>query len=355
MRSGYEDQNDFTDGIAEMPSNTVIEAVAYELPTQRITSESIEQQITGTLERLAIPLGNLEGLTGIQERRFWDPGVMPSEVATLAARKVIDLAGIDPQAIGCIINTSVSKDFIEPSVACLVHGNLKLSPHCRNYDIGNACLGFLDAMLNLMMMIDAGMIQYGLVVDGESAREPVEATIRLLQSDNVTLETYHKNFATLTIGSGAVAMLLTHKDLSRTNHIINGSVSLSDTKYNRLSLAQRDGGQTDAPALLVAGVNLAIAAWKIATEKLENWSDETIDIYIPHQVSVRHMNALNTALGLTPQKVFLNVQTLGNIGPAALPITLKMADESGRIKPKDHVALLGIGSGLNCTGMSVTW
>ena len=115
-----------------MPSNTVIEAVAYELPPHRITSESIEQQIAGTLNRLAIPLGNLERLTGIQERRFWDPGVMPSDVATLAARKVMDIAGIDPQAVGCIINTSVSKDYIEPSVACLVHGNLKLSPRCRN-------------------------------------------------------------------------------------------------------------------------------------------------------------------------------------------------------------------------------
>lgn len=355
MSNGYKGHNEFTDGITDMTSNTVIEAVAYELPPHRITSESIEQQITSTLDRLAIPFGNLERLTGIQERRFWDAGVMPSDVATLAARKVIDTAGIDPQAIGCIINTSVSKDYIEPSVACLVHGNLKLSPNCRNYDIGNACLGFLDAILNIMMMIDAGMIQYGLVVDGESAREPVEATIHLLQNDDVSLETYQKNFATLTIGSGAVAMLLTHKDLSRTNHIINGSVSLADTKYNRLSIGQRDGGQTDAPALLTAGVNLAMAAWKIAKEKLEYWSDETIDIYIPHQVSVRHMNALNAALGLTPEKVFLNVQTLGNIGPAALPITLKMADEGGRIKHKDHVALLGIGSGLNCTGMSVTW
>lgn len=338
-----------------MSSNTVIEAIAYELPPHRVTSDSIEQQFSNTLNRLAIPVGTLERLTGIRERRFWDPDVMPSDVATIAANKVINLAGIDPQAIGCIINTSVSKDYIEPSVACLVHGNLKLSPNCRNYDIGNACLGFLDAIMNLTMMIEARVIQYGLIVDGESLREPVEATIRLLQGANISRETYNKNFATLTLGSGAVAMLLTHKDLSRTGHLINGSISLAATEHNRLSVGQRDGGQTDAPALLKAGVNLAVEAWEIAKEKLANWSDETIDIYIPHQVSVRHMNALNAALGLTPQKVFLNVQTLGNIGPAALPITLKMADEANRIKPKDHVALLGIGSGINCTGMSVTW
>ncbi|MBL7123094.1 MAG: 3-oxoacyl-ACP synthase III, partial [Candidatus Marinimicrobia bacterium] len=74
-----------------------------------------------------------------------------------------------------------------------------------------------------------------------------------------------------------------------------------------------------------------------------------------HQVSIPHINMLSEALEITLEKVFLNVQTLGNIGPAALPITLKMAEEAGRLVKGNHVALLGIGSGLNCTGMSVTW
>lgn len=338
-----------------MSSNITIEGIAYELPPHRITSAAIEEQISDTLSKIEIPLGSLERLTGIRERRFWDSGTMPSEVAALAARKVIDQTGIDPQAIGCVISTSVSKDYIEPSVACLVHGILKLSPHCRNYDIGNACLGFLDGISNIMLMIERGLIQYGLVVAGESSREPIEATIKSLQGPNISMDMYRENFATLTLGSGAVAMLLTHKDFSRTGHLINGSISLAATKYNRLSVGQRDGGKTDAHALLVAGVELAKEAWKLAGEKLENWSDDTIDLYAPHQVSVRHMDTLNKALGLTPEKVFLNVQTLGNIGPAAVPITLKMADESGRLKQGNHIALLGIGSGLNCTGMSVSW
>jgi 3-oxoacyl-[acyl-carrier-protein] synthase-3 len=70
---------------------------------------------------------------------------------------------------------------------------------------------------------------------------------------------------------------------------------------------------------------------------------------------VRNTEVLNETLGLSPDKVFLNVQTQGNIGPAALPITLAMADEAGRIHRHDHVALMGIGSGLNCSMMSITW
>ena len=149
-----------------MPSNVVIEAIAYELPPHGITSLSLEEQISATLDKFGIPLGNLERLTGISERRFWDAGTAPSEVATIAAKRVIEESGIDPEEIGCIINTSVSKDFIEPSVACLVHGNLELSPFCRNFDIGNACLGFVDGMSQIMMMIEAGMIKYGLIVNG---------------------------------------------------------------------------------------------------------------------------------------------------------------------------------------------
>ncbi len=338
-----------------MPSNVVIEAIAYELPPHGITSLSLEEQISATLDKFGIPLGNLERLTGISERRFWDAGTAPSEVATIAAKRVIEESGIDPEEIGCIINTSVSKDFIEPSVACLVHGNLELSPFCRNFDIGNACLGFVDGMSEIMMMIEAGMIKYGLIVNGESSREPIEATLKKMQDPDLTMASFRENFATLTLGSGAVAMILTHKDNSSSGHLINGSVSMAATAFNRLCVGQRDGGISYPHELLVAGVGLAIEAWELSKEKLDNWSDDKIDLYIPHQVSIPHIEMLSEALEISLEKVFLNVQTLGNIGPAALPITLKMAEEAGRLARGNHVALLGIGSGLNCTGMSVTW
>jgi 3-oxoacyl-[acyl-carrier-protein] synthase-3 len=111
----------------------------------------------------------------------------------------------------------------------------------------------------------------------------------------------------------------------------------------------------DAHGVLVHGVELAHATWRRASEYLANWRDESIDLYIPHQVSARNMEALNATLGLTPQKHHLNLHTQGNIGPAALPITLAMAIDEGRTSPGMHVALMGIGSGLNCMMMSVTW
>lgn len=339
-----------------MPSrNVTIEALAYELPPHRITSASIEKQVSDTMDRLGLEPGRLERLTGIRERRLWDPGMEPGEAATLAARKVLDITGIDPKKIGCLINTSVSRNYVEPSIACSIHDNLKLSPHCLNYDVANACLGFVNGMNNIILMIEAGLIDYGLVVDGETARLAIESTIKRLQAPDATLETFYNNFATLTLGSGAVAMLLGRKDLSQNGHAVNDSVSLAATQYNKLCLGRMDDMHTHAHALLVAGVKLAADTWKLARETLENWSDETIDLYAPHQVSLRHTAAVCEMAGITMEKMHLNLYTCGNIGPAAMPITLAMADEAGRLETGNHVGVLGIGSGLNCTMMSVTW
>jgi len=338
-----------------MSGNVAIEAMAYEIPTHRVLSSWIEDQIADTMARLGVPKGTLETLTGIKERLFWDRGVMPSDVAARAAQRVIADAGIDPKQIGVIINASVCKDYIEPSVASMVHAKLGLSPDCMNYDISNACLGFLNAMETVSLMIEAGQIEYGLIVDGEDAREFIEATIRRLQQPDVDMDTFYSNFATLTLGSGAVAMLLCHKDKATSGHILGDAVKLAATEHNSLCFGQRDFLFTDAKALLVAGVDLAARTWKIAGRKIMNWSDATIDKYIPHQVSQANTQALIQKLGLTLDKFALTFPELGNIGPASLPITLAIAAEKCLLKAGDHVALLGIGSGLNCAMMSVKW
>jgi 3-oxoacyl-[acyl-carrier-protein] synthase-3 len=335
--------------------NVTIESIGYEPAPHRISSEWLEDQIAETMQRLHIPRGRLEDLTGIRERRFWSRGTMPSDVATIAARHAIDSARIDPTHIGCIINTSVCKDYIEPSVACLVHGNLKLAPSCINYDISNACLGFLNGMVSAAMMIEAGQIDYALIVDGEGSQEAVMATIRRLQAPTTTSQEFRDNFATLTLGSGAVAMVLAHRRLTRTDHRLNGVVTRAATEYNRLCFGQPDWMRTDASALLAAGVQLAAQTWQLATEKLPGWSDDRIALYTPHQVSARHTAAVAEAMGVSIEKMFLNFPTLGNIGPAALPITLGQAVEAGRVRQGDTIGLLGIGSGLNCSMMSVTW
>ena len=335
--------------------NVAIEAIAYELPPIRVTSAELEDQIAPTMERLGVPMGRIVDLAGIQERRFWEPGAMPSDIGTHSARAVIEQSGIDPQRIGAIINTSITRDYIEPSTACLIHGNLGLSADCINYDVTNACLGFLSGMANVALMIDAGAIDYGLVVNGDSARHTVESTIERLQDPNCDMQTFRDNFATLTIGSSSVAMLLGRKDRSKHHHSVNGVVTMADPASNRLCLGQPTYMKTDASALLIAGVKLAAATWQKAQAEFEDWNDAAIAQYCPHQVGSRHNAAVVQTLGLTPAKMYLNFMTLGNIGPSAVPVSLAQALEAGRITTGDRVALFGIGSGINCSLMDVTW
>ena len=338
--------------------NVAIETIAYLLPPHRVTSAELENQVGPTMDRLGVPRGRLKELTGIRERRFWDAGTMPSAAGALAGRMAIDQAGIDPREIGCLINASVSRDYIEPATAVFVHQALGLSPNCINYDLGNACLGFMTGIMNVGLMIETGLIRYGLVVTGDDARAVVEATIRRLQSPDADLQTFRDNFATLTLGSSAVAAILCHQELSRTGgHVVNGFVARAATEHNKLCVA--DHGytymKTDAAALLTAGVALAKQTWDQATQDIPNWSDDHIAQYAPHQVGARHCAALAQTLGITPSKMYLNFMTLGNIGPAAVPISVAQAAETGHVTPGDHVALMGIGSGLNCSLMSVTW
>ena len=97
------------------------------------------------------------------------------------ARKALADAGIDADKIGLLVNTSVSRDYLEPSTASIVCGNLGLSDNCQNFDVANACLAFINGMDIASRMIERGEIDYALVVDGETANLAYEKTIERLQ------------------------------------------------------------------------------------------------------------------------------------------------------------------------------
>lgn len=335
--------------------NVRIETVEYELAPQRVTSADLEEQFSDTLARLKIRPGILENLSGIQERRFWKLGTQPSQIATIAARKAIESSGINPDEIGCLINTSVMKDYIEPATASLIHGNLKLPSSCMNYDVGNACLGFVNGIFNVGLMIEAKMIKYGLVVAGEAGRELIESTVQRLQGADVTRKDFMENIATLTLGEGAVAMILSHQDVARTNHSVNGAVSMAASEHNQLCVASPHFMRSYPSKLLTAGAGLITKTWRLASKTLERWSDDQIDLYAPHQVSTHNTLACIRAINATYSKFKLTFPWLGNTGPVGLPTALAMAWEDGQISDGAHIGLMGIGSGLNCMMMSVTW
>src|SRR5664279_2082996 len=169
-------------------SNTAILAVSAVEAPQIVTSAEIDERLAGTLKRLGLRPGLLQGLAGIYERRWWDEGTTFADGAAMAGAKALAESGIDPSRAGLMINTSVSRQHLEPSAAVEIHHLLGLPTSCLNFDLANACLGFVNAMHLAATMIDAGTIEYALVVDAESARYTQEATIRRLTRPTTTAD-----------------------------------------------------------------------------------------------------------------------------------------------------------------------
>jgi 3-oxoacyl-[acyl-carrier-protein] synthase-3 len=320
-----------------------------------ITSRSIEDTLRPVAERLGINPTLLSDLTGIKERRFWPAGTTTAEAASLAAERALEDAGVDRASIGVLVNTSVCQDVLEPSTASTIHGRLRMPSTCMNFDLRNACLGFVNAIQMAGNMIEQGQIDHALIVDGEQARTAVEATILRMQQPGFTKQQYRDQYATLTLGSGGVAMVVGRADRARRrSHQVVGGVSLAASEHNHLCVGNMEEMRTDATGLLTAGLELAGRTWRLAHDEL-GWTAANIDEYVVHQVSEVHTARLADSMGADFDRFHKVYPLFGNIGPAGVPYVLKKSLDAGRLREGMRVALMGIGSGLNCSMMEVRW
>jgi 3-oxoacyl-[acyl-carrier-protein] synthase-3 len=214
-------------------------------------------------------------------------------------------------------------------------------------------------MLQVANQIELGQIQAGLVVGTEDSRSLVESTIAALNADeSLTRETVKPAFASLTIGSASAAVLLVHESLSRTQNRLETAAVRSHSAHHQLCAGGQEAEgilmQTDSEALLHAG--LATGRETFAQFLASSgWSRDNIHKTICHQVGGTHRRMMLESLGLTVDRDFATFPWLGNTGSVALPITLAIAAEQGFLSRDQHVALLGIGSGINCVMLGVDW
>ncbi len=334
--------------------NVSIAGLAHIDAPHTLTSKDINEQLQPTLQRLGIRTDVLGDIAGIHARRLWDDDTLSSDVATQAARKALLDAGIDASQVGLLINTSVSRDFLEPSTASIVSGNLGLGEDCQNFDVANACLAFINGMDIAARMIERGEIDYALVVDGETANLAYKMTLERMKAPDVTEEQFRNELATLTLGCGAAAMVMSRSELTPDAPRYKGGVTKAATQWNHLCRGNLDRMVTDTRLLLIEGLKLAQKTFAAAKLAL-GWAVDELDQFVIHQVSHVHTQAFIKAFGIDPKKVLTIFGEYGNIGPASVPIVLSKLKELGRLKKGDRIALLGIGSGLNCSMAEVVW
>ena len=334
--------------------NVSIAGLAHIDAPHTLTSKEINERLQPTLDRLGIRTDVLGDIAGIHARRLWDADMLASDAATLAARKALEDAGIGADKVGLLVNTSVSRDYLEPSTASIVSGNLGVSDQCMTFDVANACLAFINGMDIAARMLERGEIDYALIVDGETANLVYEKTLERMALPGVTADDFRNEMAALTLGCGAAAMVMARTELVPDAPRYRGGVTRSATEWNQLCRGNLDRMVTDTRMLLIEGIKLAQKTFLAAREAL-GWAVEELDQFVIHQVSQPHTAAFIKNFGIDPKKVMTIFGEHGNIGPASVPIVLSKLKELGRLKKGDRIALLGIGSGLNCSMAEVVW
>ncbi|MFH1747740.1 MAG: 3-oxoacyl-ACP synthase III [Planctomycetota bacterium] len=343
-------------------TRVAIDSFGYELAPNVITSAALDDRIAPVYKALRIPPGQIAALSGIRERRFWNPGQGMADGALRAARKALATAAVQVEDIGLLIYGGVCRDNLEPATACAVADGLGLSGHTQVYDVSNACLGVVNGMVQIANAIELGQIRAGMVVSCESARQIVDTMIeRLLAQPD--MERFKITLATLTGGSGAVAVVLADTSLTRPGRrLMLGGVTRSAARHHRLCRWGPDTGipssaptvmETHAIEVLENGVQLGIETWRDFVVEL-CWPDG-VDKTICHQVGTANRDAILKSLGIPAERDFSTYPYLGNIGTVSLPITAAIAEEREFLQPGDRVGFLGIGSGLNCVMLGVEW
>lgn len=367
-----------------------IEAIGYELPPVVVSTSELESRLAPVYKALKMAPGQLELLTGINERRWWEPGFPLSQGAAAAAKKALAAADMTADELDVLIYAGVCREQYEPATACAVAHELNLNPHATVFDLSNACLGVLNGIVEVANKIELGQARAGLVVSAETAREINENVIdRMVRSKSPEL--FRESVATLTGGSGAVAVLVTSADTSRAKRRkLLGGVTQNAPQYHSLcrwglqtllpaavgtvervlgpgaaGLVQKGVDlslrhvmipfmETHAGEVLKYGVELGLRTWNGFLGKF-GWRPDQLDKVICHQVGAGHREALLKAIGVSPEKDFSTFEYLGNIGTVSLPITAAIAEERDFLLPGDRVGFLGIGSGLNCLMLGLEW
>jgi 3-oxoacyl-[acyl-carrier-protein] synthase-3 len=338
-----------------MMSKIVIDGMEYVEAPEILTSLEIESRMAHNSERFGLSPGYIEAMSGIRERRIWEPGKLVWDAAILSAEKLLQRLNIDRSEIGCLINPSVSRDYVEPTITIMVHNALGLGERCMNLDINNACMGFTSAVEVISNMLRLGQIKYGLIVNAESSRDVIDITTKRLADPEIGLEDFIPEFASLTLGSGSVSMLLCREEDARFDgHVIEETMVAVDSRYGMLCYGDHNQMRCEAHTMLKKGLELVKRTWDICMEEFEVWGDQ-IDRFVPHQVSMPHKKAFVQTTGVPMEKLELIFPEYGNTGPIAWPMGLAVAERKKNIGPGSKVAVFSMGSGFNSSCMRITW
>jgi len=303
------------------------------LPPKRVTNDELAARLAAhgveTSDEWIV------SRSGIRARYFAESDVPCSDLATAAARRALDAAGMDASAIDLLIVATSTPDMVFPSTACIVQRKLGIVNRCAAFDLQAVCSGFAYAMTTADAFIRSGQAKNALVIGAE-------VFSRILDFDDRT--------TCVLFGDGAGAVVLRASDspgiLASRLHADGEHVDILCVPGNvdRGGITGDAFLKMDGPAVFKLAVNVLE---KVALETLAaaGMGADEVDWLIPHQANIRIMQGTCKKLGLPLDRMVATVAEHGNTSAASIPLALDVAVRDGRIKPGHRILMEGVGGG----------
>jgi len=313
------------------------------LPEKVLTNKDLEKMVDTTDEWIVTR-------TGIKERRIAREDEATSDMATEAAKRALADAKLKPEDIDLIIVATITPDMFFPATACLVQEKIGART-VPAFDISVACSGFIYGLAIANQFIGSGTYKHALVIAAEKLSAITD------WSDRSTCVLFGDGAGAAVLGpvdrGGILSVYLgangKQGDLIK---LPAGGSRIPATKKSiddKLHFIKMNGAELFKHAVKV----MAEAALE-ATRPL-GLKAEDISLVIPHQANIRILNAVAKRMGLTEDKIYLNIERYGNMSAASSAVALAEAVKNGRIKRGDKVLLDAFGGGLTWGGIVLEW
>ena len=322
-----------------------ISGLATYLPPRTLTNADLEKMVETNDEWIL-------QRTGIRKRHIVDAGVATSDLAAEASRAAIAQAGLSPSDIDVIVVGTTTPDTMFPSTACLLQHKIGAS-RAWGFDLGAACSGFTYALTTAAGLVSAGMARHALVVGADVMSSIIDYT------DRTTCVLF---------GDGAGAAVLSPSPgdglgLIDFTHEVDGSggpalcmpaggsklPASHETIDQRLHYVHQDG-----QSVFRFAVRKNEEVCRRLMERNGITADD-LDLFVSHQANKRIIESAAQRLGVTPDKMVLNIGEYGNTTAATIPLALHDAVRDGRLKKGDLVMLASVGAGFTVGSVLLRW
>ncbi len=288
---------------------------------------------------------------GIKERRWIREGERPSDLFVNAGREAIEMAGISVDDIDLIVVASVSGDYTVPSMACVVQDRLGIKG-CPAFDIAAGCTGFVYGLSTGAQFVATGTYKNVLVIGGEALSR--------------ISDIYDRN-SVIIFADGAGAAVLQPHEVCQQGLIEDVSMGADGSGYHFIIRPKGGGIEPVTPEILAEGTHLlrmkGREVYRFAVTQMlglmkwamEGQDPEDLGLVVPHQMNRRILETCVEKLGISAEKLFINIDKLGNTSAGTIPIALTEANEQGLLEKGKLIVMPAFGAGLTWGCARVRW